>query len=174
MLPQSHVFLAIGLQKFLHDLFPKFPDADYRKVALAAVLPDLVDKPLAIFVFPDLNAGLLFSHAPLFHLLPWLLSALRPGLLPYALAFTGHIIADRIWFFGDTFWFPLRGFRFHQWQHIGDPRAFASAYKGLFKRRPDLYLYEFGAIALLAWFVISGGLTSRRALSKFVRSGKLS
>ena len=140
---------------------------------MAAVLPDLLDKPLAVLVFPELKAGLLFSHAPLVHLVLWLCSAVRPGLLPYTLALTGHIVADRIWFFGDTFWFPLRGFRFHQWQHIGDPRAFANAYKSLFRRRPDLYLYEVGALAVLAWFVVSAGLTSRRAWSKFVRGGKL-
>jgi hypothetical protein len=172
MLPQSHIFLALGVQKFLRERWPHFPDADFRKLALVSVLPDLIDKPLAVFVFPELKAGLLFAHAPIFHL-PWLLlSRRRHGWLPYALAFSGHIIADRIWFFGDTLWFPLRGFRFHQWQHIGDVKSFGNAYRDLFRRRPDLLLYELGALAVLIWFIVSSGLTNRRALWEFMVSGK--
>jgi hypothetical protein len=173
MLPQSHAFLAIGLQKWLRSRRPGFPDADYRQIALAAVLPDLIDKPLAVFVFPELNAGLLFAHAPIFHVALWALAAGRRELRPFALAYTGHIIADRIWFFGDTFWFPLRGFRFHQWQHIGDPRAFSKAYIDLFKRRPDLFVYEIGSLAVFIWFLVSAGLTNRRALWQFICSGKI-
>jgi hypothetical protein len=172
MLPQSHIFLALGVQKFLQDRWPQFPRADYRKIALAAVLPDLIDKPLAVFAFPELEAGLLFAHAPIFHL-PWLLlSRRRRGWLPYALAFTGHLIADRIWFFGDTLWFPLRGLRFHRWQRIGDVRSFGRAYRDLFRRRPYLLLYEAGALVVLIWFVVSSGLTNRRMLWRFLLTGK--
>lgn len=171
--PLNSHFIALGLQKFLRDRFPTFPDADYRMVALASVLPDLIDKPLAIFVFPDWKVGLLFTHAPIVHL-PWLIASwLRRDWLPYAIAFTGHIIADRIWYFRDTFWFPLRGFRFHQWQHIGDPKAFGNAYRDLFKRRPDLFLYEIGALAILVWFIVSSGLTNRRALWRFLKTGRV-
>lgn len=174
MLPQSHAFIALALQKWLRDHVPHFPDADYRTVALAAMLPDLIDKPLAVYVFPELKAGLLFAHAPVFHLMILLLFARgRRAWLPYALAFTSHIIGDRIWFFHDTFWFPLRGFRFHQWQHIGDPQSFGKAYKELFARRPALFLYELGALFVLVWFVRSAGLIHRRALWRFLLTGRI-
>jgi hypothetical protein len=173
MLPQSHAFIALGLQKFLASQFDSLKDADYRKVALASVLPDLIDKPLAVFVFPEMKAGLLFAHAPIFHL-PWLiLSRWCTSWLPYALAFTGHIIADRIWFFRETFWFPRYGFRFHQWQHIGDLKSFGNAYRAMYKRRPDLFLYEVFALSVFLWFVVSSGLTNRQALWQFIRTGKL-
>ncbi len=47
MLPQSHVaytWLALSLAQ---DKLDVAPDADYRLVALAAMGPDLIDKPLA-------------------------------------------------------------------------------------------------------------------------------
>jgi hypothetical protein len=173
MLPPAHAFLALGLQKWLASRFDSFKGADYRKIALASVLPDLIDKPLAVFVFPEMKAGLLFAHAPIFHL-PWLiLSRWFTSWLPYALAFTGHIIADRIWFFTDTFWFPLRGFRFHQWQHIGDVKAFGNAYRVLYQQRPWLLLYEISALIIFIWFIVSADLTKRSALWQFIRTGKI-
>ncbi len=173
MLPQSHAFVALGLLKLLRDRNPQFPAVDYRKAALVAMLPDLIDKPLAVFVFPDMKAGLLFAHAPVFHLAWLLVSRWRKEWWPYALAFTSHIIADRIWFFHDTFWFPLRGFRFHQWKHIGDPKAFGLAYRDLFKRRPGLLLYEVAALLVLLWFLVSSGLTNRSALWRWLRTGQM-
>ena len=173
MLPHSHIFVAWGLQKFLENRFASFKGADYRLIALASILPDLVDKPLAVFVFPEMKAGLLFAHAPIFHL-PWfLLTRWRQALWPYALAFTGHIIADRIWFFRETFWFPLHGFRFHPWQHIGDLKSFGHAYRAMYKRRPDLFLYEVLAFVVLHWFIVSSGLTHRHALWQFIRTGRV-
>ena len=173
MLPQSHAFVALGLQKYLADRYPELKDADYRAVALAAMLPDLIDKPVAIFLLPQTKAGLLFAHAPVFHLPLWFIARARRGFLPYVIAFTGHIIFDRIWFFHDTFWFPLRGFRFHQWKHIGDPKAFSAAYKDLFSRRPYLFLYELFALFVLIQFIVSAGLTNRRALWHFIRTGRI-
>lgn len=173
MLPQSHAFVAVAVQKYLASRYPQFKGADYRAVALAGMLPDLVDKPLAIFVMPESKAGLLYAHAPVFHLPLWMLAARVPALLPYVAAITGHIIGDRIWFFHDTFWFPLRGLRFHQWKHIGDPKAFGAAYKDLFVRRPYLFLYEIVALAALVWFVVTSGLTNRRALLGFLRTGRI-
>ncbi len=173
MLPQSHAFVALGMTRLLQQRFPQFADVDYRKVAFAAMLPDLIDKPLAVFVFPDLKAGLLIAHAPLLHLLALWVTRRRGTTFAYALALLSHIVGDRIWFFGDTFWFPLRGFRFHQWRDIGNPKAFTQAYRDLFMRRPGLLLYEVAALAVLAWFLRSAGLTNRRALDAFLRTGKL-
>ncbi|MBI5877588.1 MAG: hypothetical protein HZB53_08065 [Chloroflexi bacterium] len=173
MLPQSHAFVAVAVQKWLAGRDLRLKGADYRAVALAGMLPDLIDKPLAIFVLPQTKAGLLFAHAPIFHVPLWLLAWFVPALRPYVIAFTGHIVGDRIWFFHDTFWFPLRGLRFHQWKHIGDPKAFSAAYKDLFSRRPYLFLYELVALAALIWFIVSSGLADRRALVNFLRTGRV-
>ena len=173
MLPQSHAFVAVAIQKFLASRYPHLRGADYRAVALAGTLPDLIDKPLAIFVMPESRAGLLFAHAPIFHIPLWMLAQRVPALLPYVIAFTGHIVGDRIWFFHDTFWYPLRGLRFHQWKHIGDPKAFGAAYKDLFTRRPYLFLYELLALAALVWFIVTSGLTTRSALRQLLRTGRI-
>ena len=173
MLPQSHAFFALGMVRILQKRYPRLAGVDYRKVAFAAVLPDLIDKPLAVFVFPQLKAGLLFAHAPLFHLALLWLTRKHDHAFSYALSFASHIVGDRIWFFGDTFWFPLRGFRFHQWRDIGDPKSFTRAYRDLFRHRPGLFAYEIVALCVLAGFVRSARLTERQALSTFLRTGKL-
>jgi len=173
VLPQSHAFVAVAVQKWLAGRYPQLKGADYRAVALAGMAPDLIDKPLAIYVMPQTRAGLLFAHAPIFHIPLWLLARRFPALLPLVIAFTGHIVGDRIWFFHDTFWFPFRGLRFHQWKHIGDAKAFGAAYKDLFTRRPYLFLYELAALAALIWFIASSGLTNRRALLDFLRTGHI-
>ena len=161
------------MTRVLQTRYPQFAQVDYRKVALAAVLPDLIDKPLAMLVFPEWKAGLLFAHAPVFHLLALWLTRKRPTLFAYALALFSHIVGDRIWYFGNTFWFPFRGLRFHRWRDIGNPRSFGRAYRDLFVRRPGLVLYELAALLVLLWFIRSTGLTSRRALAGFIRTGKL-
>ena len=48
VLPQSHIAYTWLALSVAQDLFGVAPEADYRLVALAAVGPDLVDKPLAI------------------------------------------------------------------------------------------------------------------------------
>src|SRR5438093_12013945 len=100
------------MTRVLQTRYPQFAQVDYRKVALAAVLPDLIDKPLAMFVFPELKAGLLFAHAPVLHLLALWLTRKRPTLFAYALALFSYILGDRIWYFVDTFLSPFRACAF--------------------------------------------------------------
>ena len=47
MLPPSHVAYTWAALALTQEKLGQFEDADYRLVALAAVAPDLIDKPLA-------------------------------------------------------------------------------------------------------------------------------
>lgn len=172
MLPPAHVELTWAAFNFLEKkgLFKKL---DYRLLALASLLPDIIDKPLAVFVLPNSRAALLFSHTLLAHLLVWIGVALKRGRgLPYALALSGHLIADRIWEFPQTFLFPLRGWRFHRWRDVGSPKAFWRAYVEVIGEHPELVFYEVLGLAALLWFARDRGLTSLRRWWEFVRSGK--
>ena len=67
MLPPAHIEFTWAGLNLLQRQTGLFPEADYRLMALAAVLPDLIDKPLATFVLTDSNAALLFGHTVLLH-----------------------------------------------------------------------------------------------------------
>ena len=176
MLPPAHVQLTWGFLNFIQRRWRAFRRADYRLIALAAVLPDLIDKPLAVFVFPHWNAALLFTHTLLTHLGVWSVAAaagrLRQG-LPYLLAFSGHLIADRTWKFPRTLLWPLKGREFHTWQNVGSPKAFGRAYlKALFEY-PYLTLAEMAGFVAFIWLIRDRRLGDGARLRRFLRSGQV-
>jgi len=174
MLPTAHVEFTWGALYLLQKR-GYFEDADYRGVAAAAILPDLVDKPLAIFVFPNSHASLLFAHTAIFHLAIWVVLWVKQAWswLPYALAFSGHLIADRMWGFGQTLWWPLRGWQFLRWRHVGSPRDFLEAYTDIVQEEPKLVLFELAGLAVLVWFVWKHRLWQPARLARFFWTGRL-
>jgi hypothetical protein len=174
MLPGGHVAYTWAALNLLQRA-GLFRRADYRGVALAALLPDLIDKPLAIFVLPRSNAALLFAHTLLAQVAGWALAWSRGGrrALPYALAFAGHLLGDRIWGFPQTFLWPARGRRFHQWRHVGSPRAFGRAYLDIIRSEPKIVLLEAIGLALLAWFVVDRKLWRPAALRRLIVEGRV-
>lgn len=163
MLPIGHLAFTWGALHILQRA-GKFPDADYRLAALAALAPDALDKPLAMFVFRRSNAALLFGHTLLMHVLVWLAAGRkRRQWLPYLLAFSGHLLEDGIWGFPQTFLWPLRGPSFHQWRHVGSPAAFLNAYREVVRQEPKLVLFDLlglivliGTIAARGWYRPAG------------------
>jgi len=178
MLPSAHVEFTWAAANALQrsPLGRRYSDLDYRLLALAAILPDLVDKPLAIFAFPDSHAALLFSHTLLLHLALWGGAAVSGRLrrwLPYLLAFSGHLVADRMWGFARTLLWPLRGRRFHQWKNVGSPNAFLQAYGEIIRTEPKLLISELVGLALLAWIIADRKLYRKDVLSRFLRTGRV-
>jgi hypothetical protein len=152
------------------------PGADYRLVALAAMGPDLVDKPLAwAYFYRRYKSAVLFAHTLLAHLLVlWITGRRAPRLWVYALAFVGHALLDRLWFFPDTFYWPLRGWRFHVWGERGSEQSeIARAYWYAFTRRPELWGWELGGLLALIWFVWRHRLYRLNNLSHFLLNGKV-
>ncbi len=174
MLPLAHIEFTWAGLSLLQRQAGLFPEADYRLAALAAVLPDLIDKPLAMFVLTNSNAALLFGHTALLHGGLWLAAAATGTLhrgLPYLLAFSGHLVADRMWSFSQTLLWPLRGRSFHQWKHVGSPKAILAAYLKVIAEEPLLPIFEaFGAV-LLVWFVVDRQLYQGKQFSDFIRKG---
>lgn len=175
MLPPSHVaytWLALSLaQKKLGVA----RDADYRLVALAAIGPDLIDKPLAwAYFYRRYKSAVLFAHTLLMHLALVVFTAYRlPRLWLYTAAFVGHIVLDRIWFFPATFYWPFRGWRFHVWGKRGsEQEEISRAYWFAFTRRPELWVWELGGLLALIWFVWQHELYRPRRALDFLLTGK--
>ncbi|GAB4515221.1 MAG: hypothetical protein Kow0047_27170 [Anaerolineae bacterium] len=176
MLPQSHVAYTLLAYDLAADRVEGLRDLDYRIVALASLGPDLIDKPLAAaYFYRRYKSAVLFAHTLIAHVaLLWWTLRRRPAWLPYTLAFNSHIITDRLWFFQDTFYWPLRGWRFHVWRKAGsEQQDIGKAYWYAFTRRPELWAWELGGLIALGWFVLRHRLYRPRRLLAFLLTGRL-
>ena len=63
MLPPSHVAYTATACDLLSNRFPQLNELDYRLLALAAMGPDLIDKPLAwLYFYRRYGSAVLFAH----------------------------------------------------------------------------------------------------------------
>jgi hypothetical protein len=176
MLPQSHIAYTVAIFDAAKDKIPALKNIDYRLLALAAMGPDLVDKPFAAaYFYRKYGSAVLFAHTLLVHLTVLIYAVWkRPNWWPYALAFNGHAILDRLWFFEDTWYWPFRGWRFHVWQKRGsEQRDIKWAYWYAFTRRPELWGWELGGLLVGLWFVWRHKLYQPERLWHLVRTGRL-
>lgn len=176
MLPPSHIAYTVAALDLIQRGSDRFRDADVRLVALAAVAPDLIDKPLAaLYFYRRYRSAVLFAHTLLVHaavlgFVWWRAPAQRV----YALAFAGHAVADRLWHFRDTWYWPFRGWRFHVWGKQGsEQRALRLAYWHAFTRRPELWTWEAGGLIAGLYVVIRHRLWRREKLTRLLRQGRL-
>ena len=176
MLPPSHIAYTVASLSEIQKKTGHFQDADYRLVVLAAVGPDLIDKPLAyVYFYKKYKSAVLFAHTLIAHLAVLLLTLWNaPHQLVYALAFNGHAILDRLWFFHDTWYWPFRGWHFHVWGKQGSQQEdIRAAYWHAFTRRRELWSWEIGGLLALFWFVLSNRLWEWARLKHLLLTGRL-
>jgi len=143
---------------------------DYRGAALAALLPDLIDKPLSL----TLLSGSGTSQGPAHTLLGQLLLSLavvrfKPAWRPYALLCNGHLLADQMWNYPRTLLFPLLG-RFDYWKFMGTPQTMLHAYAEI-ATRPAIMAVELLGLALLGWALHHSRLGGRGAWKALLLTG---
>lgn len=176
MLPHSHIALTLLAFDLARRRFSQLNRLDMRLVALATSAPDLVDKPLAaLYFYRRFKSAMLFAHTLLAHLLVAYFTLTQvPQYWPYALAFVMHGVQDRLWLFRNTFWWPLRGWRFHVWRKQGsEQKDIRRAYWYAFTRRPELWVWEvLGFLALIA-FVWLNRLYRPARLWQLIRNGRI-
>jgi hypothetical protein len=145
---------------------------DYRGAALAALLPDLVDKPLSLTVLATAGTSQGLSHTLLGQALATLAVArFRPQWLPYAFISNSHLLADQMWKYPRTLFFPFSG-RLDSWKYMGTPAAMLSAYAEI-ASRPAIMLVEIVGMALLGWTLARARLYRKERLKRFLRTGGL-
>lgn len=144
---------------------------DYRGAAVAALLPDLIDKPLSLTLLSESGTSQGLAHTALAHVLGTALVArVRPDWWPYALIANGHLVADQMWKYRRTLFFPFSG-GLDSWQFMGTPAAMLSAYAEIVTR-PAILAVEAVGLGLLAWVVRRGKLYRKPALERLLRSGQ--
>jgi len=169
MMPPGHVAVTWGVARLLNK------QCDYRLLAVAALLPDLIDKPLAILAFPQSNSSQNVCHSLLLHIALLIITLLFfPKVLPYTLAFNGHLIADRMWFHTETFWWPLYGGTvFWRYKFMNSPEAMLRVYLDIITHYPHVWLTELAAIGWLSWLTRQSRWYRWPRLKLFLQTGQL-
>jgi hypothetical protein len=145
---------------------------DYRGAAVFSLLPDLIDKPLSLSVLANSGTSQGLAHTLLGQAaLTWVVARTRPRWLPYALISNSHLVADQMWKYPRTLFFPFSG-RLDSWKFMGTPAAMLDAYAEILSR-PAILAVEAVGLGLLAWVVHRGGLHRKGRLGQFLKNGKL-
>jgi hypothetical protein len=93
-------------------------------------------------------------------------------LLPYALISNSHLLADQMWKYPRTLFFPFSG-RFDSWKFMGTPSAMLDAYAEIVTR-PAILAVEAVGLVLLGWLVRRHRLYRKGSLKQFLLTGKTS
>ena len=93
-------------------------------------------------------------------------------ILPYLLAFSGHLLADRMWGFRESLFYPLGAGYWHPWVHVGEPAAMLAAYLHIIRTTPILVAFEVVGAVLLVWFAVDRRLWEPGRLARFLRTGR--
>ena len=144
---------------------------DYRGAAVAALLPDLVDKPLTLTLMSGSGTSQGPAHTLLGQtLLTAFIAQFKPEWLPYAIISNSHLLADQMWKYPRTLLFPFSG-RFDSWKFMGTPSAMLDAYAEI-ATRPGIMAIEAVGFALLGWLVRKHQLHRRGPLKRFLLTGR--
>jgi hypothetical protein len=171
MLPSGHIAYTWAALTWLQSR-QGTRDFDYRGAALAALLPDLIDKPLSLTLMARSGTSQGVAHTVLSHaLLTFAVARLKPRWLPYALICNGHLAADQMWKYPRTLFFPFSR-RLDSWKFMGSPAAMLSAYAEI-ATRPAIVAVEVVGLALLSWVVRRGRLYRKQPLKRLLLTGKI-
>ena len=147
---------------------------DYRLIIVGALLPDIIDKPLGMFLFPGFfNSNRIFCHTLLFLVI---LSSVAVYLFKrrgqtwlIALSFGTfmHLILDGMWLAPRTLLWPAYGWAFER----TDVSHWLQNIPYVLRTDPAEYLPELvGAIILLGFFV---QLARKGKLLLFIKKGTI-
>lgn len=149
-----------------------FFQVDYRLLMLGSVLPDIIDKPLGLWLLADVfSNGRIFAHTLLFTLLLVIagvyvyLRTGRSGSLSVSFGSVAHLCLDQIWLNRTTFLWPFYG---------GFEKTDVSHWLGRLltsvTSEPIIWATETISALLLAAFLLN--LVRQHRLGGFIRSGR--
>jgi inner membrane protein len=137
-------------------LQPLVKQIDVRVLLIGSLLPDIVDKPVGLYLFRDtFGNGRIFCHTLLFLLVITIAGVYmyrrrdKVWLLVLSFGTLAHLILDQMWLTPRTLLWPLYGIRFEsedvsEWYH--------NLLHGLLVN-PGTYVPELVGGVILAWFI---------------------
>jgi inner membrane protein len=161
--------------KWLHERTASLSQrVDLRVLALSSLLPDVIDKPVGLLLFPGyFGTGRLYAHALLFPLAlglagAWLYRSRRtPHLLVLAYGSFMHLLLDAMWRAPVTLLWPLLG-PLEQGHEAGD---WLARLMQTLLTNPAAYVSEIAGAILLApliWAVFR-----KAGFLRFLRTGRV-
>lgn len=147
---------------------------DYRIVAVASLIPDLIDKPLGRIFFRDhYENGRIFGHtlllnAAFFCVLFFMRGRAKRTFTLIPLSSLLHLAEDGMWNDPRVFWWPLFGAQFPRNPTEG---GFIQMFNPF--RHPGQFALEAIGLAVIAWLLASHGLLNRNGIRSFIKTGRL-
>jgi hypothetical protein len=148
------------------------PRVDYRVVAVAALLPDVIDKPIGrIFLKSRYDSGRLFGHTlllnvALFCVLFFMRGRVKRRFVLVPISSLLHLAEDGMWSTPKVFWWPLFGTGFPKEPVTGGPLGFLVPSAGI-------VVQEAIGLAAILFLLSSHGLLNREGIRSFLRTGHL-
>ncbi|SFM56485.1 metal-dependent hydrolase [Methanolobus profundi] len=163
----GHIGISYGILQILkkysnrYPIIPEIP-TDLPIIAFAAMLPDLIDKPIGEVILADsLANGRIYGHTLLFCILVLMVSLYvyrrnsdtRILIVPVATFL--HLMEDRIWMTPQTLFWPLMGWEFPDgYQSAGILDYFLSIFRNAYTPEASyVFLSEILGILIMiiAW-----------------------
>jgi len=140
---------------------------DYRFVILMAILPDVIDRALYVFVIPGAESGRLFAHTLLFNLgLLVVLVAIRRDLWIYGVLPLVHLLLDLEGLSADQLFWPFLDADLSNVQiPSGLGETAGQPYADRVGDRVEDIFGTYGGASLLSLLIDAGGLAALMVLA---------
>ena len=186
MLLLAHLGYTTGAVR-ISQKFALSRPLDYRLVALMAILPDVIDRLLYVFVIPGAESGRLLAHTLLFNLvLLAILVAIRRDLWIYSILPLVHLLMDLQGLSAHQLFWPFLGADLNN-VHIpaGLAETAGQSYGDRIGDRIDdvlatysgsgfqSFLIEAGGLVALVIMALKSRLYERRRLARLVATGDI-
>lgn len=150
------------------------PDyVDLRLLLVGSLLPDIIDKPVGLFLFRQtFSNGRIFSHTLIFLALITIIGLYlyrrgrKTWLLVLSFGTFTHLVFDQMWGDPHTLLWPAYGFSFPK---VDITNWAPSILHALFTN-PQVYIPELAGVVILVW--LAQLLLRRRRVFAFLRYGK--
>ena len=145
---------------------------DYRFLILGSMLPDIIDKPLGLWLLADIfSNGRIIAHSLLFTLLLVVAGVLlyswqgKCGVLCISFGVVAHLCLDQIWLNRTTFLWPLHGWTFEK----TDINHWLERMLAHLTTDPSIWVTEIIGGLILAAFLLN--LVRQKRLCQFLKNG---
>lgn len=147
---------------------------DLRILLVGSLLPDIIDKPLGIYILSNvLGNGRIFSHTLLFLLLVGVIGSLvfwrwrRTWGLVLAFGTLMHLLFDSMWNNPPTLFWPFFGETFQK----QNPATWIEGMLNGLRTKPSFYVPEIIGGTVVLIFLIT--VLERKSLKALIKKGKV-
>lgn len=147
---------------------------DIRFLLLGSLLPDLIDKPIGIYLFREIfESGRIFCHTLLFAVIIALAGVYlfrrssKAWLLALSFGVLTHLIFDQMWLSPITLLWPLYGLVFDK----SYPENWLEDLLYGLLAEPGVFIPELLGVIVLIWFALL--LLQRKKVFAFIKYGKV-